>query len=321
MSFNIKDWIPKAYVPRPEDEIRAVYTWGDGEHGQLGHSASYTRASVAHQIKSMPSVKAQTVLRNYTALTTPRIIDSIVGIRINTIAAGGTHSAVTSNKGELFTFGCGLFGRLGHGPREVESEETDHRGMLVKKVTVMKGEENYNTPELVLALTGHKVITVACGQYHSCCITDRGDVFTWGKGENGQLGQGEANMDICLEPRRVGVLSKRGVCRATCGTSSTYVSTERGTVYVWGYNQGGRLGVGALGEEWIDKGDKISHPIHMNTLDGADVRQICCGDAHVVVLTDYYLSDQVPERVDDGGAALAVDEVYKPPESSCCVVQ
>ena len=58
-----------------------------------------------------------------------------------------------------------------------------------------------------------------------------------------------------------------------------------------------------------------------NSLDGADVRQICCGDAHVVVLTDYYHSDQVPERIDEGGAALATDEVYKPPPSSCCSVQ
>lgn len=321
MSFDVKNWRPKAYVPRAEDEVRAVYSWGDGEHGQLGHSMSYTREAIAHSVKTMPSVKAQTVLRNYTALTTPRIIDALVGMRIATIAAGGTHSACTTNKGELLTWGCGLFGRLGQGARTVEEEVTDERGMQVKKVTELKGEENFNVPEFVGALTAHRIIAVSCGQYHTCAVSDRGDTFTWGKGEMGQLGQGEANMDICIEPRRVGVLSKRGVCRTTCGNSSTYVSTERGTVYVWGYNQGGRLGLGKLGDEWVEKGDKVSQPVHMNTLDGAEVRQICCGDAHVVVLTDYYHSDQVPERIDVGGDALALDQIYKPPLSGCCVVQ
>lgn len=57
MSFNVKDWKPKAYVPRPEDEVRAVYSWGDGEHGQLGHRESYTREAIAHSVKTMPSVK------------------------------------------------------------------------------------------------------------------------------------------------------------------------------------------------------------------------------------------------------------------------
>jgi len=321
MSMDLKDWRPKDYQPRPEDEVRAVYSWGDGEHGQLGHRDSYTRDAIAASIKSMPSVKAQTVMRNYTALTTPRIIDGLVGMRIATISAGGTHSACTTNKGELLTFGCGLFGRLGHGAHNIEEEVTDERGMLVKKITEMKGEENRNVPEIVPALVGHRIIAVSCGQYHTCAVSDRGDVFTWGKGEMGQLGQGEANMDSCIEPRRIGVLGKRGVCRATCGNSSTYVCTERGTVYVWGYNQGGRLGLGSLGDEWVEKGDKVSQPVHMNTLDGAEVRQICCGDAHVITLTDYYHSDQVPERIDVGGSALAEDHIYKPPLSGCCVVQ
>ena len=137
-------------------------------------------------------------MRNYTALTTPRIIDGLVGMRIATISAGGTHSACTTNKGELLTFGCGLFGRLGHGAHNIEEEVTDERGMLVKKITEMKGEENRNVPEIVPALVGHRIIAVSCGQYHTCAVSDRGDVFTWGKGEMGQLGQGEAKS--CIEP-------------------------------------------------------------------------------------------------------------------------
>jgi len=321
MSIDIRNWKPKSYLPKPEDEVRAVYSWGDGEHGQLGHREAYTREAIGASVRAMPPVKAQTVLRNYTALTTPRIVDGLVGMRVNSIAAGGTHSAAITNKGELLAWGNGLFGRLGFGARAVENEVTDARGMLVKEVVQMHGEENKNVPDFVPALIGTRMISVSCGQYHTCAISDRGDVFTWGKGEMGQLGQGEAALDICLEPRRIGILARRGACRATCGNSSTYVLTERGTVYVWGYNQGGRLGIGRLGDEWVEKGDKVSTPIHMNTLDGAEIRQMCCGDAHVLGLTEYYHSDQVPERIDIGGAALAEDMIYKPPMSKCCIVQ
>ena len=45
-----------------------------------------------------------------------------------------------------------------------------------------------------------------------------------------------------------------------------------------------------------------------------------CGDAHVVVLTEYYMSDAVPERVDQGGDLLYQDEVYVAESSSCCTM-
>ena len=188
--------------------------------------------------------------------------------------------------------------------------------MLVKKVHVMKGEENYNKPELVLALAGHRVISVACGQYHSCCISDRGDVFT-GK-ESRTLGQGEANMDNCLEPRRVGILSKSAVLpaalRAPTSPPSAAPSTSGATTRVaaWGWGPSAMSG-STRATRCPPSAYELARRCRREV--------ICCGDAHVVVLTDYYHSDQVPERIDEGGAALATDEVYKPPPSSCCSVQ
>ena len=177
------------------------------------------------------------------------------------------------------------------------------------------GDENsVNTPELVMYFCDNKVrlINAACGQYHTCAISDRGDVYTWGKGENGQLGQGETNLGVCMVPTRVSALNRRGSCRASCGNNTTFICTERGSVYAFGHNVDNKLGFGQLGEEEMGsnmESDNICNPIYMKTLDGAAVRQVVCGDAHTVVLTEYYQSDAVPERVDTGGDLIYEDQV------------
>ena len=41
---------------------------------------------------------------------------------------------------------------------------------------------------MVTTLQEHKVISLACGSQHSAVVTDTGDVFTWGRGFEGQTG-------------------------------------------------------------------------------------------------------------------------------------
>ena len=43
------------------------------------------------------------------------MIEALQGIRIVKVAAGGAHSAAISAEGELYTWGKGRYGRLGHG--------------------------------------------------------------------------------------------------------------------------------------------------------------------------------------------------------------
>lgn len=48
----------------------------------------------------------------------PRVIESLRGIEVVDIAAGGAHSACITAAGDLFTWGKGRYGRLGHGDSE-----------------------------------------------------------------------------------------------------------------------------------------------------------------------------------------------------------
>uniref|UniRef100_A0A8D0EWK4 Uncharacterized protein n=1 Tax=Strix occidentalis caurina TaxID=311401 RepID=A0A8D0EWK4_STROC len=74
-----------------------VYSWGEAEDGKLGHGNR-------RQQYIFPCDR-------------PRVIESLRGIEVVDIAAGGAHSACITAAGDLFTWGKGRYGRLGHGDR------------------------------------------------------------------------------------------------------------------------------------------------------------------------------------------------------------
>lgn len=84
------------------------------------------------------------------------------------MACGGAHSAAISSTGQLFTWGKGRYGRLGHGDSEDQLK-----------------------PKLVEALLGYRVVDVACGSgdAQTLCITDDDNVWSWGDGDYGKLGE------------------------------------------------------------------------------------------------------------------------------------
>lgn len=45
----------------------------------------------------------------------PRLIEALKTKRIRDIACGSSHSAALTSSGELYTWGLGEYGRLGHG--------------------------------------------------------------------------------------------------------------------------------------------------------------------------------------------------------------
>lgn len=51
-----------------------------------------------------------------------------------------------------------------------------------------------DTPSLVTALSGKNVVFVAAGGSHSAAITEKGELYTWGKGSYGRLGHGELQL-------------------------------------------------------------------------------------------------------------------------------
>ena len=71
--------------------------------------------------------------------------------------------------GAVFSWGCGLNGRLGHG---------DQIGSAF--------------PEQITAISHLVMVEIACGDSHSACITEDGLLYIWGSSDNGKLGFAQA---------------------------------------------------------------------------------------------------------------------------------
>ena len=89
------------------------------------------------------------------------------GQQRHTIGAGALHSLVVKD-GALFSFGCGQEGRLGHGDTA-----------------------NQLQPKRVVALAKERVVSVAAGNCHSLALTMEDALFSFGSGEDSQLGHGD----------------------------------------------------------------------------------------------------------------------------------
>ena len=86
---------------------------------------------------------------------TPRRVSSIRS-KIVAVAAANKHTAVVSDSGEVFTWGCNREGQLGYGTSNSAS--------------------NY-TPHVVEYLKGKTFVKVAAAKYHTIVLREDGEVI------------------------------------------------------------------------------------------------------------------------------------------------
>jgi hypothetical protein len=86
--------------------------------------------------------------------------------------------------------------------------------------------EDQTSPQLVKTLVDQKITLVVCGWRHTVAITERGNVYSWGRGTSGQLGHGDA-VD-CHTPKRIEILSVDGqACRHLEGSQSANPASSK----------------------------------------------------------------------------------------------
>lgn len=133
-----------------------LFMWGVNSSGQLGLGK-----------------------RSAKAVRLPTKVDSLDGIVIRRAALGSDHSMAIADGGEVFSWGDGRSGRLGHG------HESTFLGFL-------KSTSEY-TPRLIKELEGIKVKQVAAGMLHSACVDENGAVYIFGERATNRVSFGEAN--------------------------------------------------------------------------------------------------------------------------------
>ncbi|QCD97362.1 hypothetical protein DEO72_LG6g2072 [Vigna unguiculata] len=211
-----------------------VFSWGSGANYQLGTGNAH--------IQKLPCK-----------------VDSLGGSFIKLISAGKFHSVALTARGELYTWGFGRGGRLGHPDFDIHS-----------------GQAAVITPRQVTSgLGSRRVMAIAAAKHHTVIATQGGEVFTWGSNREGQLGY--PSVDTQPTPRRVSSLRSKIVAVAAANKHTAVVS-DLGEVFTWGCNREGQLGYGTSNSA------SNYTPHVVESLKGKTLTRVSAAKYHTIVL-------------------------------------
>ena len=121
-----------------------IYSWGCGQNGRLGHG----------------STDDELIPKEILFLSHLKVIDA---------SAGESHSAAVTKSLKVYTWGNGVFGRLGLG-FDTQEESPKH-------------VEDLDVP----------VVQVSCGAFHTLVLTQDRNIVSFGQNKYGKLGINTAN--------------------------------------------------------------------------------------------------------------------------------
>lgn len=181
-----------------------VYVWGQGEEFQLGLGQSNIQSS------------------------SPFLLTSLLKEVIVMVACGRAHTLALTNMGRVFSWGSGLSGQLGldsaaHSPYP-------------------KAIDRFGSH------AGYQCVTIAAGGDHSAALAigataSERQLYTWGSNAEGQLGNGTT--ENALKPTAIYLGAPTGtISKVSCGGAFTAALMDNGSVYTWGANTRGQLGLG-----------------------------------------------------------------------------
>jgi parallel beta-helix repeat protein len=177
----------------------------------------------------------------------------LAGKTITAIAAGEKHSIALSSEGKVYSWGSNAFGQLG----------TTTVTSTLRPIEVdMSG-----------ALAGKTITQIAAGNFHSVALASDGTVYTWGKGANGEIGNGSTNNQFTpVAVSTSGMLAGKIVTAIAAGTSFCLTLASDGGLYSWGNNGAGQLGNGSYMNSSVPVAVNMS-----GVLAGKSVTAITCG--------------------------------------------
>jgi alpha-tubulin suppressor-like RCC1 family protein len=223
-----------------ETDTRNLRAWGDNSMGQLGDGTTIQRPSPT-QILSLNGVTA--ISGGYDFSIALKSDGSVCGwgngnwgqtgnyeaenpipIQVEgltnavAVAAGEDHSMVLKSNGSVWTYGNNSYGQLGVGY-----------------------DLYYGWTSQPVQAFGGGVTKIAAGASFSLALTDNGDVYGWGNNWYGQLGD-DSSWKF-LSPKRIWSLG--GVTtQIAAGFGHSIALKSDGTVWTWGRNEDGELGIG-----------------------------------------------------------------------------
>ena len=239
-----------------------VYSWGANDQGQLGNGATTdSNLPVEVKVEGTP-MEGKTIVQTAIGVTHSMALDSegkvyswgenvngllgtgdvipatlpvevrtsgtpMAGKKIVQISAGGSHSMALDSEGNIYAWGWGGEGQLGNG-----ENNNSNVPILVKKEGT--------------GLEGKTIKKVMAGGMFSMVLTSDGSLYSWGKNNYGQIGDGTTNnynLPVAVKTERTPMAGKT-VVDFSISNEHTVALTSDGQIYAWGRNESGQLGNG-----------------------------------------------------------------------------
>ncbi|CAN9510879.1 unnamed protein product [Ophioblennius macclurei] len=196
-----------------------------------------------------------------------RFLEGQSGVTIKSVACGDLFTTCMTDRGIIMTFGSGSNGCLGHG--------------------------NFNDvtqPKIVEALLGYELVQVSCGASHVLAVTNEREVFAWGRGDNGRLGQGTQDTHNC--PQQVSLPPEAEAQRVECGVDCSMIISTRRAILACGSNRFNKLGLDRIaGGEEPGPASQVEEvhsfaPVQSAPLDRHQIVYVDIGTSHSAAVTD-----------------------------------
>ncbi|XP_050020578.1 serine/threonine-protein kinase Nek9 [Alexandromys fortis] len=226
----------------------------------------------------------------------PKQLDFFLSNPVEQVSCGDNHVVVLTRNKEVYSWGCGEYGRLG-----------------------LDSEEDYYTPQRVDVPKALIIVAVQCGCDGTFLLTQSGKVLACGLNEFNKLGLNQCMSGIINHEAYHEVpyttsftlakqLSFYKIRTIAPGKTHTAAIDERGRLLTFGCNKCGQLGVGNYKK-------RLGINLLGGPLGGKQVIRVSCGDEFTIAATD---DNHIFAWGNGGNGRLAMTPTERPHGSDIC---
>ena len=261
-----------------------VLTWGDNVMCQLGRAAGNASATPRHVLRNATEIAAASdhtlaltadgnvygwgsnpegalgTGNTYDQCEGPTLISSLAGKAIVHIATGHGFSIALSSNGELYCSGDNSMGQC----------------------PAAKGGRIETFAPIPIPELAGKVVAVKTGSFHTLALTKDGALYAFGRGRDGQLGNGRTTNGFTRVAELTDVVS------FAAGTWQSAATRSDGSVWLWGNNNKSQLCDGTTANRSVPtrvamtpaelKITEVAAGGHATLMRGANGELYACGD-------------------------------------------
>ncbi|KAJ3261372.1 Regulator of chromosome condensation [Boothiomyces macroporosus] len=221
----------------------------------------------------------------------PAPVEGLDDVTVVSVACGDSISAALTSAGLVYAWGTfrGTNGIFGFAPG-IETQPTPYLISELKNIVEISAGTNHL---VALAKDGNPNLT-------------SGKIYTWGIGEQNQLGRKVMSrhaFEASLHPRPINFRPYRKTSKfphVFCGCYHTILVHESNTLFTFGLNNYGQLGLGHL--------DEMDIPDMVEGIDGSVEIKQAAGGEHFTVILDVEGQVYVCGRNDSGQLGLPASE-------------